>query len=223
MKSWFMDLMFETRIKSVWVKVESLTSVFGLLDLLWSPWSSVEAFRCVVLIRWHHNVSQNTCRCGLTDVASVIITQWNQDDHIQFLLTIKFSQSRRASRPELQTCCSSSITRASRFLYLTDSEGNNLNRLLATIFLFFTTKLFNSSLWAFYLKHKYCRDSSAGFSRKTGRLICFSRFPGRVGQHRCESERHGYISGRSVSPLRICSVGGGFLGLEGVIRLKNGV
>lgn len=26
-----------------------------------------------------------------------------------------------------------------------------------------------------------------------------------------------------MSPLRICSVGGGFLGLEGVIRLKNGI
>lgn len=135
MKSWFMDLMFETRIKSVWVKVESLISVFGLLDLLWSPWSSVEAFRCVVFKRWHHNVSKNTCRCGLTDVASVIITQWNQDDHIQFLLTIKFSRSRWASRPELQTCCSSSITRASRVFSVSDRfwgeqfkspVGNNL-------------------------------------------------------------------------------------------------
>ena len=77
------------------------------------------------------------------------------------------------------------------FLYLTDSEGNNLNRLSATIFLFFTTKLFNSSFWALYLKHKYCRDSSAGFSRNTGRLRCFSWwFPGRVVQRRCESERH---------------------------------
>lgn len=113
------------------------------------------------------------------------------------------------------------------------ASGNKLNCLSAITFYSFSMQP-NSSihLWGVLsqLKDKYCVEATlqafvkiTAFSRKypTCRFSKVFVSPGSIMQ----LEHRGTVTSEcgDCLLLRICSPGGGFLGLEGIIRLKNGI